>query len=184
MNKIICIDPGHGGSDPGALAGGIQEKDITLSISQYQSQRFSDLGWKVVMTREKDEDSPLADAAQKVTTSGASICLSNHINAFETKDANGFEVIRSIKSDNKFSNFVFNNVLLTGLVKGRNVYTRESKEYPGKDYYFIIRETSPVQTIIIEYGFITNDHDRGVLTNKNNQITLSEAVIRAVCNYT
>ena len=184
MNKIICINPGHGGSDTGATSNGIQEKDINLAISQYQVKRFTELGWQVITTRNTDQEAPLSDVAKAVINSGASLCLSNHINAAESLNANGFEAIYSIKSDGKLANLIFNNIVLTGLVKGRSTYTKESTQTPGKDYYFMNRETGSVQTIIIEYGFLTNEHDRKILTSPNNQIILSEAVIKATCEYT
>ncbi len=184
MNKTICINPGHGGSDPGVTINSINEKDINLAISLYQAKRFAELGWKVVLTRNKDEDAPLSKAAKIVVNSEADICLSNHINSAENSNANGFEAIHTMHSDGKLANLILNNVVLTGLVKGRRVYSRESDKYPGKDYYFMHRETGKVQTIIIEYGFLSNDHDREVVMSPENQAILGEAVIKAVCKYT
>lgn len=183
MNKIICINPGHGGSDPGVSVNGVPEKDINLAISLYQAKRFTELGWQVVLTRDKDQDAPLSEAAKIVINSGAGICLSNHNNSAENSNANGFEAIHSMHSDGKLANMILNNVVLIGLVKGRRVFSRESDKYPGKDYYYMHRETGKVQTIIIEYGFLTNDNDRKILTNPVNQSSLGEAVVKAVCEY-
>lgn len=183
MNKIICINPGHGGSDSGVVVNNIKEKDITLAISLYQAQRFNELGWKVILTRNKDEDSPLPEVAKKVKNSGADICLSNHVNSAQNSDASGFEVIHSIFSNGKLATLIFNNLASTGLMKGYRVYSRESSLYPGKDYYYMHRETGKVETIIIEYGFLTNNHDREILRNTTNYPTLGEAVIKAVCEY-
>ena len=54
MAKKIVIDPGHGGSDPGASGNGIVEKDLTLKISKYMKDRFDDLGIESALTRDSD----------------------------------------------------------------------------------------------------------------------------------
>ena len=183
MNKIICINPGHGGSDSGTKINEVMEKDLNLQISLYQAKRFTELGWQVILTRDKDEDSPLNEVARKVINSGAPLCLSNHINAAESPNASGFEAIHSIYSNGKLANLIFNNIVLTGLIKGRRVFNRESTTEPGKDYYFMHRQTGKVETLIVEYGFLTNDQDRKILTDPVNHSILSEAVIKAVCEY-
>jgi len=183
MEKIICINPGHGGSDPGASAAGINEKDINLSISLYQAKRFSELGWKVVLTRDKDINSSLLESAKMVLASKSPICLSNHCNSAVNIDASGFEAIYSLKSDGSLAKTIFNSIVNTGLIKGRSIYTRESTQSPDKDYFFIIRETPGVETIIIEYGFLSNAGDRQNLIDLNKQAQFAEAVVKAVCDF-
>ena len=55
MSKSIIIDPGHGGTDPGAVGFGAREKDWNLRISLYQYNRLKELGAKVAITRTADE---------------------------------------------------------------------------------------------------------------------------------
>jgi len=55
-NKVIVIDAGHGGQDPGAQYGGVNEKDINLDIALQLYKTLSSKGYKVLLTREKDED--------------------------------------------------------------------------------------------------------------------------------
>lgn len=183
MGKIICINPGHGGSDPGATIGGINEKDINLSISLYQAKRFSELGWEVVLTRNKDMFLSLADSAKIVLNSKASVCLSNHCNSASDLAASGFEAIYGLKSDGKLAKEIFSNIVDTGLINGRSTFTKESINSPGQDYFYIIRETSGVETIILEYGFLTNARDMQVLLDLKKQFQLAEAVVKAVCAF-
>ncbi|MGE5329025.1 MAG: N-acetylmuramoyl-L-alanine amidase [Deltaproteobacteria bacterium] len=183
MEKIICINPGHGGSDPGASASGINEKDINLLISLYQEKRFTELGWKVILTRSSDVNSSLSDSAKIVLSSKAPICLSNHCNAASSADASGFEAIYSLKSDGKLAKMIFDNIVSTGIMKGRSIYTRESTQSPNQDYFFIIRETPGIETIIIEYGFMTNAGDLQNLLDPNKHSQLAEAVVKAVCSF-
>ena len=51
---MVVIDPGHGGSDPGALGNNLQEKDYNLLISKYMYDRFRELGIPVAITRNED----------------------------------------------------------------------------------------------------------------------------------
>ena len=52
--KGIVIDPGHGGSDPGAVGNGMKEKDYTLLISKYMYDRFKELGVPVKLKKDSD----------------------------------------------------------------------------------------------------------------------------------
>src|SRR5699024_12541559 len=101
--KTICIDPGHGGNDPGAVGHGVKEKDYTLKISQYQAKRLRDHGFKVVMTREADTTLSNSTRTTRVKSSGAKVCISNHVNA-ASPSASGAETIHSIYSNGKLAN--------------------------------------------------------------------------------
>jgi len=63
----------------------------------------------------------------------------------------------------------------------RKYYQRRLPEDPSKDYYYIIRETAPMQSLLVEYGFIDNANDRVKL--QNNLLNYVEAVVRAIAEY-
>ena len=50
----ICIDPGHGGSDPGAVNGALAEKDVVLDVGLRLKKLLLNAGYEVIMTREND----------------------------------------------------------------------------------------------------------------------------------
>lgn len=81
----VVIDPGHGGSDPGAVGNGLNEKDYTLKISQYMYDRFKELGVPVVLTRSGDETLSPTERTQKILNAYGNnsdvIVISNHLNA-------------------------------------------------------------------------------------------------------
>lgn len=85
MSKKIVIDPGHGGSDPGAIGNNIIEKDLNLEISKYMYNRFKELGIPVKLTRDSDIDLTATNRPQKILdqfgNSSDVIVISNHINA-------------------------------------------------------------------------------------------------------
>ena len=85
MNYKIVVDPGHGGVDPGAVYGGLQEKDFTLGASLYMADRFNELGIPVVLTRDSDETLSKSERVNRILNAFGNrddvIVLSNHINA-------------------------------------------------------------------------------------------------------
>ncbi|MCD6531474.1 N-acetylmuramoyl-L-alanine amidase, partial [bacterium] len=63
--KLIVVDPGHGGKDPGAIGpSGIREKDITLAIAKYLKSELESRGYQVVLTRESDKFITLSDRSK------------------------------------------------------------------------------------------------------------------------
>ena len=81
----VVIDAGHGGTDPGAIGNGYQEKDINLKISNYMYNRFKELGVPVAITRTEDttltREQRLNTMTNTFGTTPNVIILSNHINA-------------------------------------------------------------------------------------------------------
>lgn len=100
--KGIVIDPGHGGSDPGAVANNLKEKDYSLLISKYMYDRFKELGVPVKLTRDTDITLSPRERTNKVKSFYGDgkdvIVISNHLNA------GGGEVMLTIKK--------MNNILL------------------------------------------------------------------------
>jgi N-acetylmuramoyl-L-alanine amidase len=89
----ICLDPGHGGSDEGAVGKSkAMEKDITLKIA-FKLKKIieSKLGLYVVMTREKDEEVSLNSRVAKANNQKAQVFVSIHVNSSFRKSANGSE---------------------------------------------------------------------------------------------
>ena len=76
---------------------------------------------------------------------------------------------------------ILNNIGDAGQIK-RKVYQRRLPENPNEDYYYIIRETTPRESVLIEYGFIDNANDLKKI--QNNLEEYAEAVVKALANYT
>lgn len=81
----IVIDPGHGGTDSGAVGNGIIEKDLTLKISKYMADRLKELGANVTLTRDTDETLTPDERVKRVLNAYGNnkdvLVISNHINA-------------------------------------------------------------------------------------------------------
>jgi len=181
MKPILIIDPGHGGTDSGGGSNQyFKEKDLVLEISRYQAERFKQLGVAVQMTRMTDEYLSATERTLRVQDSGAKFCISNHINSAGNPSARGVETIHSIHNDGKLAKAIFDSIVSAGM-HGRRVFMRALESNKAKDYYFMHRETGNVTTIIVEYGFASNDEDAQMMVKYWRDY--AEAVVRAFCRF-
>ncbi len=176
---MVIIDAGHGGWDPGGGSNSyFKEKDMTKKISDYQKMRFDELGILAKRTRSTDETLNPSDRINRVMNLGAKasdILISNHIN---NAGSGGGEVIYSLKSDGTLPTMIGSSLKKAGLPI-RSVYQRMGKN--GNDFYFILRNTIPKTSMIVEYGFANNDDDTNRL--RYEWPILAEAVVESVAKY-
>lgn len=178
----IVIDAGHGGNDGGASGNGIIEKDLTLAISNYMYDRFRELGIPVVMTRTTDETlTPSERTTRSKNAFGANrdvVLISNHINA---GGGDGAEVIYALRNNDVLANKILEEIKKEGQ-NVRYAFQRRLPSDTSKDYYFMLRDTNPIQSVIVEYGFLDSPGDDPNQL-KNNYKLYAEAVVRAVTDY-
>jgi N-acetylmuramoyl-L-alanine amidase len=93
LRKVVVIDPGHGGRDPGALGEHAREKEITLAAAKELKKRLEDSGrYRVVMTRSDDTYIPLENRVQIARRAGADLFISLHADAGANKQTRGASV--------------------------------------------------------------------------------------------
>lgn len=178
--KKVIVDAGHGGVDSGAVNGNIYEKDFNLKAAQYIYDRLRELGIPASMTRTEDVSLPKNERISKIKNLGVNentILVSNHINS---GDGEGAEIVYGLRNNSTLSDMILNNIGDQGQIK-RKTYQRRLPENPNKDYYYIIRETSPAESILVEYGFIDNSRDLNKL--QNNLTDYAEAVVKGLADY-
>ncbi|MFP4671449.1 MAG: N-acetylmuramoyl-L-alanine amidase [Desulfohalobiaceae bacterium] len=90
--QTVMIDAGHGGKDPGAVAGGIYEKDITLRFAKILGEVLQERGFQVKYTREGDTFLPLEERTALANSKKADLFLSVHSNAHKSSKVSGFEI--------------------------------------------------------------------------------------------
>lgn len=93
----------------------------------------------------------------------------------------GAEVVYALRNTPELANLILNNIGEAGQIK-RKAYQRRLPEDPNKDYYFIIRDTGNLQSLLVEYGFVDNAKDLQKL--KNNLDDYVEGVVKAIAEYT
>lgn len=177
----VVIDAGHGGDDPGAVSPQITEKDYNLKISQYIANRFAELGIPYALTRNSDETLTNTERINRLKTPFGDntnvIAISNHINA---GGGEGAEVIYPLRSNSKLAQNILTELGNAGQ-KMRTYYQKTLPNDPTKDYYYIMRDTDKMQTIITEYGFLDNPKDIEKLEKDWDKY--AEAVVKAIAEY-
>ena len=184
----IAIDPGHGGSDPGAVANGLREKDLTLAVSLALKEELESYdGVRVVMTRTTDtrpSENTSADLSSRVDMAAAAdadALVSIHFNS-GSPIANGAEIWYPNSSSYNYGTHTQGRALsnaiqkqLTGLgLADRGIKTRDNPyyDYPDGstgDYYAIIRQSREenMTGIIVEHAFVTSASDAALLRDAN-----------------
>ncbi len=184
MNNFqVVVDAGHGGSDPGAVANGVQEKDLNLQIARYMYEQFQNKGIPVTLIRSTDETISPTERVNRILAAYGDnpnvIVISNHINASgsATSGAEGAEVIYALRNDDTLAKNILQALGNAGQVV-RTYYQRRLPSDTSKDYYFIHRNTGSTQPVIVEYGYIDNPTDLARI--QNNYKKYVDAVVNAV----
>lgn len=153
---IVCIDPGHGGSDPGAVSkDGAQEKVVNLFVAQRIKTYLERAGAKVLMARTDDSDVGLAARAAKANQAKCDYFVSIHANAADAESANGYEVFHYPGSSG--------GVSLANKVSGAyKVASGMPLRRVTSANFQVLRDTA-MPAILIELGFLTSPLDLALL---------------------
>ena len=158
----LYLDPGHGGSDPGAVANGLQEKEVVLAIAK----RIEDLlmrysGVEVKMSRSADITKSLVTRTNEANTWGADIFLSIHCNAFNGK-ARGYEdfVYKEIHAN--ATTRKYQTILHTTVAKSISLPNRGKKQ---ADFHVLRKSRMPA--ILTENGFVDHPEDAKLMKQTN-----------------
>lgn len=180
--KKVVIDAGHGGNDPGAISGNLKEKDLNLEAAQYMYKRLQELGIPSTIVRNTDETLERKERINRIMNAYGNspdiIMISNHINA---GGGEGAEIVYALRNNPTLAEMALDNIGEAGQIE-RKVYQRRLPENPNQDYYFIIRDTGNLESLLVEYGFIDNAKDAYKL--QNNLTDYVEGVVKAIADYT
>lgn len=176
MKRFVCIDPGHGGSDPGACYGADQEKYFVLEIAGKIRTELLRQGFKVCMTRRIDTYHTPAQKARIANNSGAEAFLSIHCNAAENMAACGTETLSyGLTGDGfRLAEAVQKEVVAACGTADRGVKERKD---------LAVLNTTKMPAVLLEAAFISNAEDRKRLRDAVWQRTLARAVCKGICNY-
>lgn len=175
--KIICIDAGHGGSDPGAVNGERQEKDDNLTLALLVARELEALGYTPLLTRSDDSYLTLGDRCEIANEQNAAYFVSLHRNS-ASESAKGVEVWISSKktaAERKLAQKIMDALTEVGVQSERGVKagTQASTE---SDYS--VNKNTKMPSCIIELGFITNGEDNRLLDE--NMEEYASAIARAI----
>ena len=181
LGKVIYLDPGHGGTDPGAVYKDIYEKDITLSICKKLKEALEQEGAIVYMTRYDDYDlssstynrkkQDLNNRAKVINESMADMYISIHLNSISSSTWRGAQVFYDDinKNNNKLAQILQNN-----LNKERKIKEIDS---------MLMNRKIKIPGVLIEVGFLSNPNDRYLLKDFDYQNKLSNTIKKSILEY-
>ena len=184
-DKIITLDPGHGGSDPGAIgASGLKEKQITLEISMRVKELLEKEGAKVFMTRTTDKDvyapnaSDRAELQARVNVAekhNSDLFLSLHINSSVNKSVGGFSSYYYPKTDNDLK---IAKAIQDKFAKNFGVDNLGVRQ---ANFYVVKRCSMPAT--LLEMCFISNPKEEKLMKSKWFQKKTARLIVEGVKNY-
>jgi N-acetylmuramoyl-L-alanine amidase len=190
--KIILIDPGHGGIDGGAeTKKGNIEKHINLSVSLKLRDRLKDMGYTVIMTRENDNGlyteggsinkkkfEDLNNRCKIKRESNCDVFISIHQNFFDESCYHGAQVwySKSEKSE-KLAHIIQENL--------RKDLDRKNKrvEKAAGNSYKILRCYFSIPSVIVECGFLTNPQEEKKLVDDEYQNKIADSLAKSIQEY-
>ena len=171
----VFISSGHGGSDPGAVANGVKEKDLNLSIALACRDELVRHGVSVKMSRTKDENDLLSEEIKECNAYAPDLAVSIHCNAGGGDGAETFYHYGGGKSKTLAENILAEIVKL--VQNSRGAKTRKNAN--GKDYYGFIRETS-APSVIVECAFVDNATDLKILATEGDKKAMGVAIAKGI----
>lgn len=179
---LVVLDPGHGGYDVGSEYMGIYEKDTVLALALDIGESLEEMDIPVVYTRVSDDVSwpeeealDLSARAKIANESGASVFVSIHTNATETKDGQGFEVwadgqdIQAVQ----LSNYILEAVDTLQYTVNRGI--KDTATSPIQ----VLQETN-MTAVLVEAGFLESDNDRSYLLDDDKRKILADQIAKGI----
>lgn len=172
-DKVLLLDAGHGGKDPGTSGNGMQEKNLNLTIAQKIAQKLQGSGIKVYMTRDSDvypENSTRAKTANDI----ADLMVSIHMNS-GPETANGTETLYQVHTNDNGARLTSKQ--LAEILQGKVVSATGNTNRGAKlwtDVLILNRTTVP--SVIVEVIFITNTGDALKISNPAYQDQVAQAI--------
>lgn len=177
MKKVV-LDPGHGGSDSGAIGGGLYEKTLNLEVAKLVAEKLTKKNVYVYMTRSKDTTVSLEDRTNYSNEINPDIYVSIHTNSTVQEDSYGVET--HYYKDDSYS--------LAQLIHSKFASAKNLKKWETKDRgviksrFYVINHTE-APSILIEMGFISNTQEREKLFTKERQEQIANSIAEGILEY-
>lgn len=176
--KYIAIDAGHGGTDPGAVANGLREKDVNLDVAKRVEALLKTKGISVYMTRTTDKTIALDQRVPLAVKSGANAFVSIHANS-ATPAASGSETFYSAA----LSQNAIDSKQLATFIQNRLYKAMDHNNRGVKDVPYLVLRTNPMPAALVELGFLTNSSDAYKLSTTTYKDRAAKAIASGIDDY-
>ncbi len=191
QEKVIIIDPGHGGRDPGAVGNGdVLEKDLNLDIAKKLKQALTNEGFSVIMTREEDvllfdpdikgskKEQDLKNRLDIAKECDGAIFVSIHMNKFALESCKGMQVYYSPNNEGSASLALAIKESVNSSLMPEN---KRATKAANSSIYLLWR--NPLVSVLVECGFLSNPEELEKLSNDSYRQALANAVCEGIKNY-
>ncbi|AIS53088.1 germination-specific N-acetylmuramoyl-L-alanine amidase CwlD [Thermoanaerobacter kivui] len=184
MNKVIVIDAGHGGHDPGKPGKyGKDEDELNLEIAQKLKELIEESGGLVIMTREDDTLSDaslskdLKNRVVKANEAMGDILISIHLNSFSQSKYKGAQVFYQNNSEK--------GKLLAELIQQelRNTLDPSNDRMAKSSNSYYILRNAKMPAVIVECGFMSNPEEERLLNDEKYQYKIAWAIYKGIIHY-
>ncbi|MCB9932282.1 MAG: N-acetylmuramoyl-L-alanine amidase [Planctomycetes bacterium] len=171
----ICIDAGHGGTDPGGIGHGVQEKDVVLPVSLMLQELCEAASARVIMTRTSDMYPELDKRCEIANNGKCDLFISIHANISPTDESvTGIEVFYNQNSEPAA---LFAKALAGSLHTATGAVNRGAKKDPRG---LRVLEKTKMTATLVELGFLSNAQEAKLLSQKQYQQKLAKALYDGV----
>jgi len=196
--KVICLDAGHGGRDPGNRAFGRQEKDLTLKLAAELKGQLERAGFKVVFTRTSDRFVELTSRADLARKRGADLFVSLHFNGASSPEARGSEVFSMTPVGAASTNargegagsgsYPGNrnnskNLLLAYQIQKSLVRTLGCEDRGVRRARFEVLREATMPAALIEAGFLSNPVEGKKVFTEEYRRKMARAITEGIISY-
>lgn len=173
-NKIIVLDPGHGGKDSGAIGAlGNLEKNLTINTAHLLGEKLEAAGAKVIYTRTDDTFVTLQNRVAISQSYKADAFISIHYDSIEDSSVHGITSYYYSSTQKKLATSIHKSIMDSSGLKDRGVKQND---------YFVLRENSQAASLL-ELGYLSNPSEEQVISNAQYQETISTAIYQGLENY-
>lgn len=181
--RLVVLDPGHGGMDGGKIAvNGAEEKEINLKISLKIKELLEKENVQVIMTRTtedrigEDQVSDLKARVEIMNSQKPALAVSIHQNSYHEESVHGAQVFYHPESES--------GEKAAGLIQEalRGIDPDNTKQAKANNTYYILKKTE-VPTVIAECGFLSNYEEAEKLVSEEYQQKVAEAVAKGIVQY-
>lgn len=199
--RVICLDPGHGGKEPGQRANGRLEKQYTLLLAGEVRERLLKAGFAVVLTRRDDSYPELPERTEIARRHGADLFVSLHYNAAADggSEASGIEVYAMTPEGTRSTNISNDQGSLKA--GAGNEFDEENlhlafqiqksilRNLPGiedrgvRRARFVVLRLAEMPAVLIEGGFMSNPSDARWIYSETGRRRMAQAIVDGISNY-
>ncbi len=173
---LVVLDAGHGGSDPGTQAAGLDEKDLNLAVERRVAELLTAAGVRAARTRTADEYVTLADRAQMANDLGAELFVSIHTNA--SASSTEFHGVETYYLAGRQDSRALAACLHRSVLSATGAHDN-SLRTAG---FYVLRHTD-MPAALVEMGYVTNEAELALLRSDDYREAIAQGIADGVVAY-